>query len=197
VGETVRRTFQLASLMRDARGAEGPNDNERVLRYLAKCTVNPALAHGLAHEVGSLAPGRLADVVLWRPESFAVKPLLILKAGFPAWGLTGDPNAVVDYAEPTVLGPQYGAHGAAPAELSVLFVARAALESGGAARLPTRKRRSVVSGTRRIGAADMVRHRGLGAVRVDPVTHAVTLDGEPVGTPPVEQVPLSALYLLG
>ena len=197
VGETVRRTFQLASKMRDERGADGPDDNERVLRYLAKCTVNAALAHGLAHEIGALTPGRLADVVLWRPEWFAVKPSLVLKSGFPAWGPTGDPNAVVDYCEPQVLGPQFGGSGAAPAELSVVFVSRASLDGGGAAELPTRKRRSAVANTRRVGAADMVRNDRLGAVRVDPATHEVTLDGEPMRSEPAATVPLSALYLLG
>jgi urease subunit alpha len=197
VGETVRRTFQLASKLRDERGADDRHDNERVLRYLAKCTINPALAHGLSHEVGALTPGRLADVVLWRPEWFGVKPSLVLKSGFPAWGATGDPNAVIDFCEPVVLGPQFGAHGGAAAELSVLFTSRAALAGGGAARLPSRKRRSVVSGTRTVGARDMVRHGRLGAVRVDPTTHEVTLDGEPLRSPPSATVPLSSLYLLG
>ena len=107
-GETVRRTFGLASVMKRAAGSPGPDDNERVLRYLAKLTINPAVAH----EVGSVEVGKLADIVLWDPAWFGAKPTLVLKAGVPAWGATGDPNAAIDIAEPLVLGPQSGACGA-------------------------------------------------------------------------------------
>ncbi len=103
------------------------DDNERILRYLAKITINSALVHGLAHEVGRLAVGHLADIVLWRPQYFAAKPQLVIKGGFPAWGVTGDPNASIDSAEPLVLGPQYGAHGAVPSDLAVLFSNQAAV----------------------------------------------------------------------
>jgi urease subunit alpha len=197
VGETVRRTFQLAAKMRAERGADGTDDNERVLRYLAKCTINPAIAHGLSHEVGALTPGRMADIVLWSPSQFAVKPELVLKSGFPAWGAAGDPNATTMLCEPIVVGPQFGAVGGAAAELSVAFVSKASLATGHAQRLPTRKRLSAVSGCRRIGVADMVRNDRLGAVRVDPVTHAVTLDGDLVTSAPADAVALSRLYLLG
>ena len=104
-GETVRRTFGLAAVMKRSSGSAGPDDNERVLRYLAKLTINPAVAHGLAHEVGSVEVGKLADIVLWDPAWFGAKPTLVLKAGVPAWGATGDPNAAIDIAEPLVLGP--------------------------------------------------------------------------------------------
>jgi len=198
IGEVVRRAFQCAAAMKDQRGGEpGRADNERVLRYLAKCTINPALAHGLAHEVGALTPGRLADIVLWSPSHFAVKPELVLKAGFPAWGVVGDPNAATGFAEPTFVERQFGAFAGAAAELSVAFVSKASLATGEAQRLPTRKRLSAVAGCRRIGAADMVRNSRLGAVRVDPATHRVTLDGEPVDSRPVDSVPLSRLFLLG
>ncbi len=197
VGETVRRTFQLAAKMRAERGSDGDDDNERVLRYLAKCTINPALAHGLSHEVGALTPGRLADIVLWSPAHFAVKPELVLKAGFPAGGVVGDPNATTGFAEPTFVERQFGAFAGAAAELSVAFVSKASLATGDAHVLPTRKRRSAVAGCRRIGAADMVRNARGGAVRVDPATHRVTLDGEPVDSRPVDAVSLSRLYLLG
>ena len=114
-----------------------------------------------------LEPGKLADIVLWRPELFGAKPELVLKSGFPAWGVTGDPNAAIDGAQPLVLGPQFGGHGPTAAELSLLFVTPRARRPA-ARQVPTRKRRSVVTGTRTIGAADMVRHDRLGAVRVDP-----------------------------
>src|SRR5690606_14111104 len=138
-GETVRRTFALAAKMKAERGPEHErHDNARVLRYLAKLTINPALAHGLAHEIGSLEPGKLADIVLWEPARFAASPRLVLKAGFPAWGVTGDPNAAVEHAQPRVMGPQFGGHGAAPAEIAVAFVSRSALDAG-RDRLPTRR----------------------------------------------------------
>ncbi|MHB1929244.1 MAG: urease subunit alpha, partial [Acidimicrobiales bacterium] len=186
-GETVRRTFALAAKMKLQRGARpdggGDDDNDRILAYLAKLTINPAVAHGLAGEVGSLEVGKLADIVLWEPAWFAAKPTLVLKAGFPAWGVTGDPNATIDSAQPLVLGPQFGAHGGAAAELAVAFVAQAALQAG-ADRLPTRRRRVAVAGTRGIGAADMIRNRRTGDVDVEPSTGAVTLDGRPVWSEP-------------
>ncbi|NYI04237.1 urease subunit alpha [Allostreptomyces psammosilenae] len=204
-GETVRRTFALAAKMKaerddpDAAQAAG-DDNERVLRYIAKLTVNPAIAHGLAHEVGSVSVGLLADLVLWRPEFFGAKPQLVLKAGFPAYGVVGDPNAAVDTAQPLVLGPQFGAHGATAAELSVAFVSGAAAEAGTAARpsdgMPTRRRRVPVRATRGIGPADLVRNARLGEVEVNPVTGLVTLDGEPLRSDPSESVALSRLYFL-
>jgi urease subunit alpha len=194
-GETIRRTFAMAATMKAARQAGEPaDDNERVLRYLAKLTINPAVAHGLAHEVGSLEVGKLADVVLWHPAFFAAKPVLVLKAGVPAWGATGDPNAAIDTAEPLVLGPQFGGCGATPAEVSVMFVAQACIAAG--ASLPGARRRVPVSRTRRITAASMTRHGRLGQVRVDPRTGRTTLDGELLAAPPADSVPLSRLYFL-
>lgn len=193
IGETLRRTFQLASVMRDARGAEGSDDNERVLRYLAKATINPAIAHGVAHDLGSLEVGKLADIVLWDPAWFAVKPFLVLKAGFPTWGAVGDPNAATAFCQPTQVAAQIGGIGTAPARLAIAYTGAA----GAAAELPTAKRRGVVRGTRALGARDMVRNTREAAVRVDAATQAVTVDGEVVQTPPVGRVPLSALHLLG
>ncbi|MEU8246860.1 urease subunit alpha [Nonomuraea sp. NPDC048916] len=195
-GETVRRTFAMAAKMKAQLGAENPrHDNERVLRYLAKLTVNPALAHGLAHEVGSLEVGMLADIVLWQPSYFAAKPELVLKAGFPAYGVTGDPNAAIDRAQPLVLGPQFGAHGATPADLSVAFVSQAAAQAGDDA-MTTRRRRVAVRGTRGIGPATMIRNDRLGEVRVRQDTGQVTLDGELIGSNPADTVSLSRLYFL-
>ena len=193
IGETLRRTFQLASVMRDARGAEGPDDNDRVLLHLAKATINPAIAHGIAHDVGSLEVGKLADIVLWEPGWFAVKPFLVLKAGFPTWGAVGEPNAATAFAQPTQVVAQIGGIGSAPSRLSIAYTGAA----GATAELPTGKLRGVVQGTRALGARDMVRNTREAAVRVDPVSHAVTVDGDVVDTPPVDRVPLSDLYLLG
>jgi urease subunit alpha len=143
--------------------------------------------------VGSLERGRLADAVLWRPELFGVRPELVLKAGIAAWGASGDGNATTMLAEPVRVRPQIGARGAAPARLSLAFLARAALD----AELPTTRRRAAVEGCRDLTAADMVRNDRRGAVAVDPRTYAVTLDGEPVGVPPLADVALSGRYLLG
>lgn len=194
-GETVRRTFALAGVMKRVRGAEHPvHDNDRVLRYLAKLTLNPAIAHGMAHEVGTLEVGKLADIVLWHPARFGAKPQLVLKAGFPAWGVTGDPNAAVDRAEPLVLGPLFGGHGAAPAELAVAFVSGSARDAG-QDRLPTLRRRVAVRHTRGIGLADMDRNRPNAQVVVTPEGY-VTLDGEHIWCEPAQSVPLSRLYFL-
>ncbi|WKX72792.1 urease subunit alpha [Streptomyces sp. XD-27] len=198
-GETVRRTFAMAGKMKAERGPmvdDGAyDDNARVLRYMAKLTINPALAHGLAHEVGSISVGKLADIVLWRPEFFGAKPQLVLKAGFPAYGVTGDPNAATDTCEPLVLGPQFGAYGATPADISVAFTAQAAVDREHDT-MPTRRRRVAVRGTRGIGPADLVRNARLGDVQVDDRSGLVTLDGDPLRSDPADQVSLSRLYFL-
>ncbi|MGY5117554.1 urease subunit alpha [Streptomyces sp. 900105755] len=195
-GETVRRTFAMAGKMKAELGApDDGHDNERVLRYMAKLTINPAIAHGLAHEVGSIEVGKLADIVLWSPEYFGAKPQLVLKSGFPAFGVTGDPNAATDTCEPLVLGPQFGAHGATPADISVAFVAQAALDQGHDT-MPTRRRRAAVRGTRGIGPADLRRNSRTGAVDVDQRTGLVTLDGEPLRSEPADSVSLNRLYFL-
>ncbi|MFE6747227.1 urease subunit alpha [Kitasatospora purpeofusca] len=202
-GETVRRTFALAGKMKAERGpmeGDGPeDDNQRVLRYIAKLTVNPAVAHGLSHEIGSIETGKLADIVLWRPDHFGAKPQLVLKAGFPAYGVTGDPNASTDRCEPLVLGPQFGAHGATAADLSVAFVARAAADGAyldrAADGLPTRRRRVAVRNTRGIGPRDLVRNARTGQVEVTQ-TGLVSLDGDPLRSEPADSVSLSRLYFL-
>jgi urease subunit alpha len=166
-----------------------------VLRYLAKLTVNPATAHGLAAEVGSLRPGLLADIVLWHPASFAAKPQLVVKGGFPAWGPLGDGNAAVEHAQPVVLGPQFGGHGGAAAELSVAFVSGSARDSG-EDRLPTRRPRVAVRNTRGIGLPDMVRNTRQGTVQVAARDGAVRLDGVLLESSAAESVSLARLYFL-
>ncbi len=208
VGETIRRTFATAAVNKIARGAldgdrpadpgsgDPGSDNVRVLRYLAKLTLNPAIAHGIDHEVGSLEVGKLADIVLWRPELFAAKPSLVLKSGLPAWGAVGDPNAAVDTAQPLVLGPQFAGSGAAPPEVSVVFVNGPAVRAG-TDRLPTRRRRVVVSGTRGIGLGQMVAGNSrTGSVQVFPDGSAVTLDGDRLAAPAADRLPLARLFHL-
>ena len=192
-GEVVRRALQNADWMKRVRGAEGADDNARVLRHLAKVTINPAVTHGLAADVGSLAPGRLADAVLWQPALFGVRPELVVKAGVAAWGASGDGNASTMLCEPVRLRPQIGARGGAPARLSLAFLAGCAMHAD----IPTARPRAKVSGCRTLAAADMVLHGRTGEVAVDPRTHAVTLDGDPVEAPPVEDLRLSGRFLLG
>ncbi|WP_394430117.1 urease subunit alpha [Streptomyces sp. SGAir0957] len=195
-GETVRRTFAMAGKMKAELGdPRVGHDNERVLRYIAKLTLNPAIAHGLSHEIGSIEVGKMADIVLWHPEYFGAKPQLVLKSGFPAYGVVGDPNAATDTCEPLVLGPQFGAFGATAAELSVAFVAQAAVDQGHDG-MPTRRRRVAVRGTRAIGPADLRLNSRTGAVDVDQRTGLVTLDGEPLRSQPADSVSLNRLYFL-
>ncbi|MEU6015307.1 urease subunit alpha [Streptomyces sp. NPDC047515] len=198
-GETVRRTFAMAGKMKAELGpmdGDGPaDDNARVLRYIAKLTINPAIAHGLSHEIGSIETGKLADIVLWRPEFFGAKPQLVLKSGFPAYGVTGDPNAATDTCEPLILGPQFGAYGATAADLSVAFVSQAATQLG-ADLMPTRRRRVGVRGTRGIGPGDLVHNSRTGEVAVDAHSGLVTLDGDPLRSEPVDSVSLNRLYFL-
>lgn len=195
-GETVRRTFQLAAKNKqDLRTEPTVHDNDRVRQYMAKLTINPAIAHGLAHEIGSLDVGKLADIVLWRPDHFGAKPQLVLKAGFPAYGVTGDPNATTDSCQPLVLGPQFGSFGSTAADLSVAFVSQAALDAGDD-HMTTRRRRVAVKGTRNIGPANMVLNNRLGTVDVDARTGMVSLDGEAVYSAPSDEVSLSRLYFL-
>jgi urease subunit alpha len=195
-GETVRRTFQLASKMKqDLDQSPSVHDNARVRQYIAKLTINPAIAHGLSDEIGSLEVGKLADIVLWRPDHFGAKPQLVLKAGFPAYGVTGDPNASTDTCEPLVLGPQFGSFGATAADLSVAFVSAAAVASGND-HMTTRRRRVAVRGTRGIGPQNLVMNSRLGVVDVETKTGMVSFDGERVYTEPAESVSLSRLYFL-
>jgi urease subunit alpha len=195
-GETVRRTFAMAGKMKGERGPEHErHDNARVLRYLAKLTVNPAIAHGLAHDVGTVEVGKRADLVLWDPRHFGATPDLVLKSGFPAWGVTGDPNASIERAQPLVVGPQYGGHGAAPAEISVAYVSAAAAAHGGD-RLPTRRLRVPVRDTRGIGLPDMVRNDRVADIVVDPAAASVSMDGEPITSAPADRVALTRRYFL-
>lgn len=194
VGETVRRTFQMASRMKQVLGAAEEADNERVLRYLAKLTINPALAHGLAHVVGSLEVGKLADIVLWRPGFFGVKPEMVVKGGFLAWGAMGDGNASVERAQPVTIGSLFGGEGATPGDISLRFVAKAALEAR-----PTidwHGRPEGIRGAREVRKTDMVRNGSRPEVAVDPQTLEVRVDGAPVRSAPAAEVALNRRYLL-
>jgi urease subunit alpha len=196
IGETVRRTFQLAHAMKAAQGVSTDDDNERVLRYLAKVTEEPARVHGIAHEVGALARGRLADLVLWEASSFGVKPVMVFKGGVVAWSAIGEGNASVHGAEPTRYGPDWGATGRAPASVSTTFVSAASWDAGIGGSLGTRRRIVVVTGTRAIRRDHLARNRTVPPIEVSPHDGTVTLEGRVLRTDPVSDVPLSRRYLL-
>ncbi|MGZ8641697.1 MAG: urease subunit alpha [Actinomycetota bacterium] len=204
IGETVRRTWQLAHVMKRWRGSEAgsgwphepSDDNERVLRYLAKYTVEPARVHGVESEVGSLAPGHVADLVLWDPASFGAKPVAVMKGGVVAWGPIGEGNASVHGAEPTRFGPDWGATGNAVAALATTFVSAAALDAGIAQTLATRRRVVAVRGTRNIRRADLVANTAVPPIEVSPVDGTVTLHGRVLAAEPVSEVPLNRRYFL-
>ena len=198
--ETVRRTFQLAHVMRAWPGtvAGAGHDTERVLRYLAKVTIEPAITHGLAEHVGSLQPGRLADIVLWDPAYFGVKPALVLKGGMLAWAPLGEGNASVEGAEPTRYRPDWAGLGRAAPIGSLTFVsAQAASDARSADRLAASGRALVaVRGTRGLDRGSLVRNRATAAIDVDVRDGRVTLDGQPLAVEPAVAVPLSRRYLL-
>jgi len=206
IGETLRRTVQLAHVMKAWRRSEaaagltglpddGEDDAARVLRYLAKVTAEPAITHGIAEHVGSLRPGRLADIVLWRPGWFGVKPELVLKSGYPAWGSLGDGNATVEGAQPTRSRGHWGALGLAPASVAVTFVSGAASTDLGR-RLGTRRRLIAVSGTRGLTRAHLLLNRATAPVEVDLGDGSVTLEGKLLAVPPATELPLGRRYWL-
>jgi urease subunit alpha len=199
VGEVIIRTWQTAHKMKEQRGslAGDPhrNDNLRVKRYIAKYTINPAIAHGISHVVGSVEPGKLADLVLWRPAFFGVKPSLVLKGGMIAAAAMGDPNASIPTPQPVHYRPMFASHGKALGT-SLLFVSQIALDNGEVARLGLRKPLAAVSNTRRLGKKDMKLNDALPAIDVDPETYAVRADGELLTCEPARVLPLAQRYFL-
>jgi urease subunit alpha len=200
VGEVITRTWQTAHKMKVQRGAlaqdSSRNDNVRVRRYVAKYTINPAITHGIAQEVGSVAVGKLADLVLWRPAFFGVKPALLIKGGMIAAAPMGDPNASIPTPQPVHYRYMFGALGAACAASSVSFVSQAAIDGHLAQRLDLRKRLVAVRGTRRIGKADMVLNDYLPHIEVDAQTYEVRADGQLLTCEPASVLPLAQRYFL-
>ncbi len=200
IGETFTRLIQTADKLKRCTGPlpEDPPgaDNARVLRYLAKLTINPALAHGIAHEVGSLEPGKLADIVLWPIQSFGAKPKLVLKGGLIAWALMGDPNASIPTPQPVLYRPMFAACGRALAATSVTFLSQAALAAGVPERLGLQRRCVAVRGCRTVSKRDLVRNNACPRIAVDPETYEVRVDGERVTVPPAERLPLTQLYFI-
>jgi urease subunit alpha len=194
IGEVIIRTWQTAHVMKERRGILG--DNERAQRYVAKYTINPAIAHGIDHEVGSVEVGKLADLVLWEPKFFGVRPHMVLKGGFAAWAAMGDANASIPTPQPVLARPMFGAAPRVAAASSVHFVSQAAIDDGLAERLGLSRALLPVADTRRRGKADMIRNDTLPRVTVDPDSFAVHVDGELVEPHPVSELPMSQRYFL-
>jgi urease subunit alpha len=195
IGETARRTWQLAHVQATLAGETGPevNNNARVLRYLAKLTHNPAVAHGLAGHVGSVAPGKLADLVLWSPAWFGAQPELVLKSGFVAWGNAGSGSGSTRLTQPRRMLPFYGGTGAAPARLAHVFVSAHA----DTPTLPAGHRYAAISGSRGLGCADMLHNTATPTVEVTPEPVPVRVDGRAVALHHSHTLPLTRLHHLG
>jgi urease subunit alpha len=199
IGEVIMRTWQTAHVMKKRRGplpGDGRADNHRVRRYVAKYTINPAVAQGMDHLIGSVEPGKLADLVLWEPAFFGVKPLVVVKGGQIAYAQMGDANASIPTPQPILPRPMFGALGRAAAAGSVNFVAQAAIEDDLPRRLGLHKEFAAIGSTRRVTKADMRENDALPRVEVDADTFTVTIDGEAVEPAPAAELPMAQRYFL-
>jgi urease subunit alpha len=200
VGEVVTRTWQTAHKMKVQRGPlagdSGGNDNARARRYVAKYTINPAITHGMAAEIGSIEPGKLADMVLWKPAFFGVKPEMIVKGGFISWSVMGDANASIPTPQPVLYRPMFGSFGGATAATSLTFTSQAAVAAGLPQKLGLQKRAVAVGNCRRIGKKDMIHNDATPKIEVDPETYEVRVDGELIGCEAVKVLPLAQRYFL-
>jgi urease subunit alpha len=198
IGEVWLRCIQTADAMKTQRGklpedASG-NDNFRVLRYVAKVTINPAITHGIAEMLGSVEVGKVADLVLWEPAFFGAKPKMVIKGGFISWAVMGDPNASLPTPQPVYYRPMFGAYGNAMAETCITFVSGAAHAAGVKERLGLRRQVHPIKNVRKIGKRDMVRNTGTPNIEVDPETFAVTVDGKHATVTPLKSVSLNQKY---
>ncbi len=199
IGEVVIRTWQTAHVMKARRGSlpgDGAADNLRARRYVAKYTICPAVAHGIDAEVGSVQPGKLADLVLWELAYFGVRPHVVLKGGMITWAQMGDANASIPTPQPVLPRPMFGAYGAVPAQTSVHFVAPAALDAGLAERLAVRRRLVPVANVRSLSKSDLPENTALPDIRVDPDTFTVSVDGEVWDPEPATELPMAQRYFL-
>lgn len=200
IGEVVLRTWQTADKMKRQRGPlAGENsgsDNLRVRRYVAKYTINPAIAHGISHEVGSIEAGKLADLVVWSPAFFGVKPEMVIKGGFIAWSVMGDANASIPTPQPVIYRPMFGAFAGAMHATCLTFVSQAAMSAAIPAALGLKKQISPVRGCRNLGKREMVLNGTLPRIDVDPETYQVRADGELLTCDPVSVLPLAQRYFL-
>ena len=200
VGEMITRTWQTAHKMKQQRGPLAPdterNDNFRLKRYVAKYTINPAISHGISHEVGSIEIGKLADLVLWKPAFFGIKPAMIIKSGFIAAAPMGDANASIPTPQPVYYRPMFGAHGQAPANTSMTFMSQASLDAGVPDKIGLTRMVSACKNTRNIGKDDMIHNSWQPTIEVDAQTYEVRANGELLTCEPVTTLPLAQLYCL-
>lgn len=199
VGEVVLRTWQTAHVMKQRRGAlpgDGPADNQRARRYVAKYTICPAVAHGIDDHVGSVEPGKLADLVLWEPAFFGVRPHVVIKGGAIVWAAMGDANASVPTPQPVLPRPMFGAYGIVPGRTSLAFVAPAAIEAGLADRLTLTRPLVPVADVRRRSKADLPENDATPHIEVEPDTFTVRIDGERVEPAPAQNLPMAQRYFL-
>ena len=200
VGEVIIRTWQTAHKMKAQRGSlkedSSHNDNFRIKRYIAKYTINPAISHGISHEVGSIEVGKLADLVLWNPAFFAVKPSLILKGGFIAAAPMGDPNASIPTPQPVHYRPMFGSFGVTSSYTSMFFLPKIAVEADVAGALGLKKRIGIVKNTRNIGKKDLIHNHYQPNIEVDPQTYSVRADGLLLTCEPAAELPFSQRYFL-
>jgi urease subunit alpha len=186
--------------MREQRGRlEGEtndNDNLRIRRYIAKYTINPAISHGMAHEIGSVEVGKIADLVLWQPAFFGVRPELVIKGGLIAWSQMGDPGASIPTPQPTYMRPMFGGMGRATGAISLAFVSRRSLAEGVVQRLGLAKQLAAVHGCRSLGKKDMKLNDALPNIIVDPETYEVRADGRILRCDPAASLPLAQRYAL-
>ena len=193
IGEVVTRTWQVAHVMKHRLGSlGGVADNVRAKRYVAKYTINPAISHGVDHEIGSVETGKLADLVLWEPKFFGVRPSVVLKGGGLVWGALGDPNASIPTPQPILMRPALT--DTVGADLSLSFVAPAALEDGLAEKLGLRRQLSAVRSTRDVGKAQMINNDALPKIEIKPETFEIRIDGELIEPAPATELPLAQLY---
>ncbi len=199
IAEVITRTWQTADKMKRQRGSlpgDGRNDNVRARRYVAKYTINPAISHGIAHEVGSIEPGKLADLVIWKPAFFGVKPELVLKGGLIVTAAMGDPNASIPTPQPVRYRPMFGSYGGAVFSTSVTFLSRVALEDGVPGRLGLRKMAVAVGRCRGLSKADMVNNAYCPRMEVDAETYEVRADGQLLTCEPARVLPMAQRYYL-
>ncbi|NJN30336.1 MAG: urease subunit alpha, partial [Synechococcales cyanobacterium RM1_1_8] len=204
VGEVIIRTWQTAHKMKVQRGplpedsaaSGGRNDNHRAKRYVAKYTINPAITHGISNHVGSIEEGKLADICLWKPAMFGVKPELVLKGGLIAWAQMGDANASIPTPQPVHMQPMFGSFGGAIAATSLTFVSQAAQNAGIGQRIGLHKQTVAVSGTRNITKRDLQLNDLMPKIEVDPETYEVKADGELLTCEPATVLPMAQRYFL-
>ena len=200
IGDTVATCWRTADKMKKLTGSldgdPAEHDNGRILRYLAKLTINPALTHGIAHLVGSLEPGKVADIVLWPTNTFGVKPKYVVKGGFIGWALMGDPNASIPTPEPVSMRPMFGAQGRAVGRTSMTFLSQSAFAAGVPERLGLDRWVEPVRGCRAVGKAQMVRNSATPKITVDPEAYQVSVEGRPVTVPAADEVAMSQLYYI-